>query len=260
MMARPTERGYILLASLWLIMLLALAATAMVRDAHMGASLARNVGANTEARHLADGAIDWAVFQLLTAPGQVPLEASLRAPLGRGIGHADVTIMAEAGKVDLNRAPGAMIEALLHEVGIGGGDARRLAAQLEDWRDQDTAPRPLGAEAEDYAAQNKPAPPNRPLLHWREIALLLDAPDDLAARLDGLVTVHGAPGIDRRFAPEAVRRAVPRNGNAKAVDAGDIAVYSIVARAEAGGGHALRHAVVRLMPGHEPPYQWLALN
>ncbi|GAB4142148.1 MAG: hypothetical protein Tsb0016_10280 [Sphingomonadales bacterium] len=258
---RRRHDGYILLASLWLVMLLALTATAVVRAAHSGAAVAQNVSANRAARYLADGAIDAAIFDLLTAPPTANAALAAAPPFDGGLGSIALRIVPEAAKVDLNRAPSALIEALLREAGISGGDARRLVAQLEDWRDQDDEPAPQGAEHQAYRDAGKTGPANRPLIDWREIGELLDAPDDLTARLEGLVTVHGGPGIDPGFAATAVTRAAAQLNPKPEIDSRALGVFSIHATVDTpGGGHVERHAVLRLMPGHTPPYRLLALN
>ncbi len=261
MTRRRRHDGYILLASLWLVMLLALTATAIVSAAHSGAAVAQNVSANRAARYLADGAIETAIFDLLTTARADDAAMASAPPFDNSLGTITLQLLPEAAKVDLNRAPTPLIEALLREIGVASGDTRRLVAQLEDWRDQDEKPTPQGAERKAYQDAGKSGPANRPLVGWREIGELLDAPDNLTARLDGLVTVHGGPGIDPAFAPAAVARAAARLNPKPEIDGRALGVYSIRATViTPGGGHVERHAVLRLMPGHTPPYQILALN
>lgn len=99
-----------LLYALWAAALFAWLAHGAVDASHTALLAARGVLAQAQAQALADGALALGVLELLAHdPARVPLGArSLALPGGAAV----LTIEDEAGKVDLNRAPHAVLEGL----------------------------------------------------------------------------------------------------------------------------------------------------
>ena len=88
---------------------------------------------------------------------------------------------------------------------------------LDDWKDQDDEPRPLGAEAADYARAGSPfRPPNAPLLRLDELSRIAGFNDTLAERLAPYLTVWGDGSLNVNTAPRQVLAAVPELGEAGA--------------------------------------------
>ncbi len=71
-------------------------------------------------------------------------------------GGVDVTIMDEAGKINVNAAPDFVIFNLLIMVGMNEGAAAEVTDSILDWVDVDDMPRPMGAESDFYLMNNPP--------------------------------------------------------------------------------------------------------
>lgn len=220
---RGAERGFALIAVLWvmvgiasLALVASLAARDSVRAATNRADLAR-------ARWIAEGCVERARAAISTALVDAQSEGpggktwrtidriAAASPFTQG---CDVTIVPAGAALDANAADGDELRRLFVAAGYPASSADSMADALLDWRDADDDPRPSGIEAAGYRAMHRPAPRNAPLADVRELALVrgLDHPG-----LDTLLTVE--PGhvlLDRAplaviaslpgFTPEAVAR------------------------------------------------------
>ena len=143
-----------------------------------------------------------ALFELGDAPD------TLRTPWavgsGRqalGAGWVEVTVEDEARRLDLNRAPPDVLQALLRQLGLDPG----LLDALADWTDADDVPRPHGAERSWYLGIQAPAlPPNGPLATTGELALVRGFDGATVARLRPFVTTAGEYGVNPNTAPREV--------------------------------------------------------
>ena len=192
--SRLAERGFVLIAVLWLGLgiaavasFLAVAAQFQARQAR--ASLDRAV---TEVSVL-DAAAAWTVTALAEdAPeaielGDAPLWKSFA---GRRVG---IRVSATTGFVDINGDDPARIAQILTEAGIPPDEASGFAARIVDFRDPDDLRQLNGAEAEDYRAAGLPPPRNGPFLAPSELALVLDAQPELLTALEPRVLALEAP-------------------------------------------------------------------
>jgi general secretion pathway protein K len=117
--------------------------------------IARNVAENAAARAAADAGIQRAILDLETAPGS-PIECRKFSTdgsvyawrFGKTIVH--ISVQDEVGRVNLNKAPEALLAALFASVGIDSGKAQSLADAIADYRDSDDLPRVRGAEEAEY--------------------------------------------------------------------------------------------------------------
>lgn len=122
-----------------------------------------------------------------------------------------VRVRSEAGKVNLNHAPLALLEALI-ALELPQADAAALAAAIVDWRDRDDNPLRRGAEGFQYRlAALDYGPANRPFRSVSELGAVLGWD---AARVDvmaPLLTVHaGQRGINPDSAAAPVLAAIAR--------------------------------------------------
>lgn len=206
------QRGIALVAVLWGVLLLSVLAVTYSTRAGTEARLVRNGVERAAARSLADAGVFWALRELLR-----PAEAQRIAPDGTHYAIAfrgaqlHVAVQDEGGKVDLNGATPALVEAVLAVAGAEPAAARGIAQSIADWRDRDDDRRPGGAEADDYAAAGlATGPRNAPFVLLEELRAVRGMTPALFAAASPLLTVHsGAGGVDPQTAPPQVLRALP---------------------------------------------------
>lgn len=163
-MNRPQEHGLALVLVLWLALALASTALCFGHVAVLGYRTGNGARANLQCRHTLDAAAVYVQALLAAAePGAMPtLEAEdvqrievgasafwLLAPIWSESPERSYGLVSEAGKLNLNTASKAMLQAL-------PGMTEALAAAIVDWRDEDGEPQPYGAEDETYSRRQPP--------------------------------------------------------------------------------------------------------
>jgi general secretion pathway protein K len=275
-----TQRGVALLLVLWTLALLSLIAAAFTATSRTEAQLARNFVDNAQARALAEAGIARAILGLLEPRPEDRWRADnfdYTFPLADG--EVAIAIQDEAGKVDLNRAPDALLREMFLAVGIGGRETDGLVRAINGRRPQGET-RPAGAQDEITPASG-----------FASVEELLGVPGmtpELYARIAPDLTVYSNRlAINPMTAPPEVLAAAPgispsvveailsvRNGS------GNFA--ALVARLEAMGANRygplttartftiraearttagavfIREAVVALPRRAAPPFQILA--
>jgi general secretion pathway protein K len=214
-MTRRDERGFALVAVLWVVVAvgaLALVARLAARDAVASTGnrveLARArweaEGCAERARAAIDRALDAARTEGPygpTWPGidRVVAESPLTAGCAVGLEPVGATL-------DANRAEAETLRRLFEAAGAGAARADSLADALLDWRDADDQPRPLGAERAWYAGERRPGPRNAPFADPLELRRVRGMD-----RLPGADTLLGVePGrVALNHAPAAVLGALP---------------------------------------------------
>lgn len=282
-------RGIALVLVLWAMTLLTVIASSFAFSSRTETLLSRNQIASVRTQVLADAGIERALYELFK-PASDPERWK---PDGRtyvwefdGV-SVRVIVRDETAKINLNRAPEALIKALLKNAGLKDEEVARLADAIADWRDPDELRRPNGAEARDYeAAGRNYKPANAPFESVDELRLVLHMTPELFKRLSGLLTVHSSrEGFNSLSASPEVLYAIPevnrdavaqyvaqrersRSENqplgpfvpALAYTSVNNAVYNIVARAETDDGSVfIRETSVRLTPfkpGHVTHFTW----
>ena len=151
-------RGAALLLVLWLIVLL----TALVGgfallariEGLQGRALTRGLVAENAAR----AGVEYALTRVALTDPRRQWRADGR-PYRWRFADADVEIslIDEAGKLDINQADVPLLGGLLRALGVDQGQADRLAAAIADWRDTDQLTQPAGGgEDPDYASAGLP--------------------------------------------------------------------------------------------------------
>ena len=210
--SRP-ERGIALVIVLWMLALLTVIANSMVFSLRSEVQVAGNHAASARAEAAADAGVFKAIREL-TRPA-----TDVQRWQGNGFAHdwifdgvaLRVTIMDEAGKIDINTAPETLLGSLFRSLGVDETLAGSLTDAIIDWRDPDDLRRVSGAEREDYVAAGKDhGPKNANFETIEELRLVLGMTDDLFRRAAPLITVHsGRPGIATPGAQRAVLVALP---------------------------------------------------
>lgn len=206
------QRGVALLIVLWVLVLMSIVSGTL-------SLLAR--AENLEARTLFDGArarmgavagIQRAVLEMRNPDQQSKWIAD-----GRGYQFrlddmlVTVEIIDESGKLDLNAATPELLLNLMLSHSDDPQQAEALVDAILDWRDPDEAVRPLGAEADSYAAAGLSwIPPNQPFVTVEELQQVLGMTYPLYKQLEPALTVFsGRADINAGFAPVEALLALP---------------------------------------------------
>jgi general secretion pathway protein K len=227
--ARSSQRGFVIIAVLWI--LVALAALAMIFSVYLSNS-ARSLGATdigVERDAVMSASLELTAYQLLSADQKSrPAQGSFRFRLDNA--EALVSYTSEAARIDLNHAPKEMLDGLLEVLGVEPKAAGDLADRIVGWRTQpkanttaDTASNaassasPSAAPKADVdegalylAAGLNYAPRGGPFAHVDELSLVLGATSALVERVLPFVTVYSkSADVDVLLAPPEVIAALP---------------------------------------------------
>jgi hypothetical protein len=173
-----SERGFALLSVMLVLALLAVVVTEFSMSARLESSMIRSYRDGVLATHLAEGAVQQALREIL-GPGsvvavdddgslsfyrapdagnlstnKVPRLPRQRVPSARGVlrtGSPD-----EEARVNVNTAGPDRIERLLSAVGLDKQTRDTINDSLQDWKDPDDLRRINGAESEEYLKQPVP--------------------------------------------------------------------------------------------------------
>jgi general secretion pathway protein K len=182
---RGRERGgalVVVIAGLALLTALALGASALMRASAGGA---RDDVEIATARLAAESGFALALAALVDGPEGARHDGEVRT-LSHGAARLTIAISDEAGRIDLNAAPPALLAGVFASAGADAGLAQSLAAAIE--------------------ARRKTAR----YVHIAELRALPGMTPELFAASAPVLTVHGGTaGIDPRVATEPALRAVP---------------------------------------------------
>jgi general secretion pathway protein K len=207
---RNAQRGIALIVVLWLLALLTLLATTVLSMSVTHRRAAENLGDSIRARAIADGGLRLELLHLIaptTGESGVPTAPNRQVQLF-GV-PVDVAIEREAGRIDLNTVKEPLLMAFFAANGWSEGDARAMAARIEDWQDPDDTPREGGAELREYLAAGRlQGPRNGPFESTDELRQVLGG-DTIAPQLFDSLTVYSHLGVpDSTVATPAVMRAL----------------------------------------------------
>ena len=204
-----SQRGFIVVAALWL--LAALAALASVASAYMAQSAIAlsALDATTQQEMLSMAGIELVAYEL-------SMPASVRRPTRGGfsfrLANSRVTVeyMSESARINLNMASRTMIAGLFAALGTESGQAAQFAGRVVAWR---TAPKPNVPDEEDAlyrAAGSNYLPRRAPFNSTEELSLVLGLPAALVERALPFVTVYSdMPEINVLDAAPEVIAALP---------------------------------------------------
>jgi general secretion pathway protein K len=255
------ERGFALVAVLWVVAALTLIAAVFMHSGRTQVQLTRNLAENAKAEALADAAVQRALYGLLSSGTDTAWQTNgtsydVELPGGR----ATVILYDEGGKIDINRAREDVLISLLISVGVPLEKAGDLAAAIADYRDADSDRRDRGAEDTDYDRAKLAFGAKDALLARNdELRGVIGMADDIYARIEPLVTVYSSRRyVDLASAPEGVLRALPYvteqqrqqliadRASGAAGSSSSAMTIMVVAKAETdSGGGFIREAVFR---------------
>lgn len=209
-MTPPREEGAALLSVLLLVAVMSVLAATLLERVSLATSLAANGAATAQARAYARAAEAIASVQIADlvardrerttlaggwqgAPRALPLpggSGTARVVDGGNCFNLNSVVLATTGATPadtiLTANPVAIRQfvALAVSVGVGPGDAARIAGGLADWIDTDSVPGPSGGEDAAYAGRD-PAllPPNRMVSDISELRPVSGMTPEIYARL-----------------------------------------------------------------------------
>jgi general secretion pathway protein K len=213
------RRGFVLLAVLWALVAVSAVALLLESGGRGERRAVMNLQADLEARWAARGAVAEAVARLdsltkvsiggfaLPMSGDTLFGAG-SVQTGRAVAVAVVRDL--RSRLNLNLASGAELERLARAAGLDSLAALQFADRVLDWRDPDGAPRPHGAEAAEYVAEEPPARAgDQPFADLRELERLHGLSHEQFARLSPYLTVSGDGLINPNGAEAPVLATLP---------------------------------------------------
>ncbi len=204
------ERGFILVAVLWILLALATLASIyavyVVRTADAVGSSDRQV----RAQALFTAALELTAYQLSAiAKENRPATGQFDFRLGRA--RVLAAFQSETGRIDLNAAPKPLLTSLFTALGARPADAERYADHVIAWRSP--PPQTGGDDAEAAAYRTAGiayAPRGAPFQDVAELWLVLGLPPALVERaLPYLTVFNGSAQVNVLAAPPLVLAALP---------------------------------------------------
>ncbi len=186
------NRGLALVSVLWVSVLLALIAASFTKVSVTEVNRVRNITESAKAEALADAGVEWALAMLVTDDTDRRLRSDGSVyRWSFGDGRILISVVDEAGKLDLNEASDELLTRLFAAAGASAPESLALAAAVLDYRDADDTRRPNGAEAEDYATGGQAGlPKNGPFDVIEELRSVAGMTPGLYRDVAPSVTVH----------------------------------------------------------------------
>lgn len=208
----PGARGAALVLVLWLVALLTALVGAFALSARIEYLQQRVQDDSGRAQEIGRAGVAYAMSRLRADPQRPAWQPDGRTYRWSFDGaRVDIRVEDESGKVNINLADPALLQALLQGAQVPEAEAARLAGAILDWRDaDDLSPPGGGAEAADYVAAGLPyRPRNARFETLGELQRVLGMTPDLYRRLRPSLTLHGRLARpDPRFAQAPVLAAL----------------------------------------------------
>lgn len=231
------ERGFALLAVMLVLALLGVVVTEFAFSMRLEATMVRNYKDEVIGLHLAEGAVEQAIRELVTevpvvglagdeslltffrSPTQ-PLPRLPRSDVRLGPGQFAYRITDEEGRLNLNTVQPDRLDRLLLSLGVEKQLRDTINDSLQDWKDPNELRRLNGAESEDtylrlpvpYRARNAPLEDALELLQIKGVTPALYFGSGGERGLAELVTVRGGGQVNINTAPERVLTALALSG------------------------------------------------
>lgn len=204
--------GFALVTVLWIVLILSLIAATLMASGRLGVMRTRHAVETTQARALADAAVERVVLDLLRAylSGNLePRPPSLTMSMDGGT--VEVAVEDEDGKIDLNQADARLLAGLFAQAGLPAAEASAMADIIADYRDPDGLRRLNGAEDEDYHKLGLSAGAKDASFETvDELLQVIGVTPELFRMVAPALTVYsGRANIDPTIAPRQALMALP---------------------------------------------------
>jgi len=214
-----TERGFALIAALWLVVALSAVALQVSFVARERRLAAANTLEGTHARAAADAGLEHARARLAGMLGRPVVDPWYRvdwvlaAEVVLGDARYRVRLRDAASALNVNRATETELRRLLVALRVDAGQADRLAQVVMDWRDPDDLRRARGAEREEYLREQRPVlPRNGPFQSVAELGSVLGMTPEMLELVRPYLTLLGTGQVNLNAAPRPVLLALPGIG------------------------------------------------
>jgi general secretion pathway protein K len=266
------EEGFSLVLVLWFLVLLGLLGANLLREARATHYVISTNIARLQAQAAADGAINFAIQNLLSSLGSAPSSLGSEFTNIRLFDRdVAVKIEDEGGKIDITTANFPLLSALMQRVGVSPSEADLIAENAVAWRlPQNTTMR--YDPDEPYSEAGHPyGPRHGPFRAVPELRLVLGMTDLIQAAVAPVITIWSDhAGIDRGVASDTVLGVLAAAGDSLAIsemqrrksgsDVGTSSrpvlnrTFSIIARVTSTNVAIERRAVIRFTFGKRKPY------
>lgn len=261
------QRGIALVAVLWVLSGLSMIVAAAFVESRTDLQLTRTHLDLARARGMAEAGIYRGVHALLRPRDSVQHGRPEHPPrLVWDDVRVEIRIQNEAGKIDVNASPEALVESALREAGADERAVQRMVSRYRQALDTGLGDDGAGrrySSVEDFARE-------------------LNVPETVWRRMRTWITVHnGQPGVNPRVAEPTVLSLIPGlgEGGSRRFEQQDppdwlqsfamgtgpeyltdrlSSVYTITAHAEVGRVSSTVHATVRMSAHRDRPYTILA--
>jgi general secretion pathway protein K len=263
------DRGFVLIAAIWIAGLLAVTATAFLATTTAQIFLARNVSQGARLDAAASGMARLTAYNLAMANGP-----AVGKPVAKSCTWGDdivitAVVQDQSGLIDLNTASPNLLLALLTGLSGEAEEAQQIFDAIQDYKDPDQISLSGGREVNHY--DGKPyGPKNAPFETPFELDQIPQISDALFLRLQSLVTVQSQQaGVDLSKAPEELLNALKAGLQAGTelsqfnVPSSDRMFAIDVIASRKGGGSFHRRMVVNLLRQPERPFavlEWRRAN
>jgi len=266
-MTPARDRGFALLIVLWSLVLLGLLITQLLGSGRTALALAGNLRAAATAHASADGAINEALFHVLSTGADHWPPDGRPHNLGSSGGMViSVRVNSLASQINPNLASTGLLAGLLQACGATPAQAKQLANAIIQWRSPAVSKPEIAAQLAAYRNAGLPyAPPGRPFADLSELGDILGMPPLLLVKALPHMNLYQTDDPDPAQAGPVVRQALKLSGqpgSSADVYDGTVPVVSIVADVTAPGRVAAhRIAIISLTsPGAPAPFHILSLT
>lgn len=204
--SRRRARGTALLLVLWITALLAVILGSFAVVARTELQQSRNLFDTIRARLAAEAGVARAVYELNRPDLNRWLADGRKYEIEFDGNKIEITVQDETGKVDINAADPATLQAMFVLAGADEETARKVAAAIVDWRDPDDLAQADGAEDAEYEAADLPyGASDYPFRLAPELQQVLGMDYELYRKVADWITVYGGSGQPNpSFAPAAL--------------------------------------------------------
>lgn len=209
---KKQDRGFALVTVLWAMVIVSAAVAGVTAVTRGDARRNQRQRERAELTAAADALVSLVILQLVNVNPNSRLAVDGTPFAGSFAGRpARVSIQDEAGRIDLNRAPGDILSRLLRAHGMQDEPAQALTDKVLDWREASIGKRLNGAKADDYHdAGLRYGPRDGPFASVEELKLVMGLPPGLFDRIRPALTVHSqSSSVDPAVAPRAALAALP---------------------------------------------------
>ncbi len=258
------QRGFALLVVLWSLIIISLITAQILASGRTAVALANNVRAGAEMRARADGAINEALFHLLSGGTAHWLPDGSEHLLNEDGTPVAVRIRMLDNKINPNLASTALLAGLFQACGATKAQSFQLADAVIQWRSQAVSQQAEQSALAQYQQAGLPfGPPGRPFKDISEMAYVMGMPAGLLARAEPYMSLYQAGDPNPEDSDAVVRQALTLAGQTGVSSTGYAStqpVVSITATTQGAGGLAVhRVAIIGIATGNGP-YQFLSLT